>query len=176
MVKKGSLNLSINAIVVLILAVTMLGLGLMFMQKMMGKSMGQLSDVADSIKDQMIEKIRTSNQKLAFDSNDFSIKRSQEKEYYYGILNQLDEQKTFNIEFGCDQAMESSADVTSVNFDYIASTIPLEQNAVDVQKVIFKIDPQAVPTTYRCFVNVKEEGAEADASPYAQKYFFVTVE
>jgi hypothetical protein len=176
MLKKGSLNLSINAIVVLILAVTMLGLGLMFMQNMMGQSMGQLSDVADSIKDQMIEKIRSSNEKLAFDTNDFEIKRSQEKEYYYGVLNQLDEQKSFNIEFACDQAMDTTADVTSVKFDYITSTIPLEQNAVDVQKVIFKIDPQAKPTTYRCYVDITEEGAGTDDSSYAQKYFFVTVE
>ena len=37
MSKKGSLNLSINAIVVLILAITMLGLGLGFMKTMFGK-------------------------------------------------------------------------------------------------------------------------------------------
>ena len=42
--KKGSLNLSVNAIVILILAITMLGLGLGFVKGMFGKVSGQLEE------------------------------------------------------------------------------------------------------------------------------------
>ena len=44
--KKGSLSLSINAIVVLILAITMLGLALSFIRTMFGKVSGQVEAVA----------------------------------------------------------------------------------------------------------------------------------
>ena len=46
--KKGSLNLSVNAIVVLILAITMLGLGLGFMKGMFGKVSGKIDAAIDS--------------------------------------------------------------------------------------------------------------------------------
>ena len=46
MVKKGSLSLSINAIVVLILAITMLGLALTFIRTMFGKTAGQVEALA----------------------------------------------------------------------------------------------------------------------------------
>ena len=202
MFKKGSLSLSINAIVVLILAVTMLGLGLLFMQNMMGGAMGQLSDVSDSVKDQMIERIRSSNEKLAFDSNDFAVRRSGNQEYYYGILNQLDSQKSFDIYFACDNAMGENLDIAQINrfvrFEYIPMTIPLPRNEIDVQKVIIRVDPQAVPTTYRCAIFVGDstgsppsptittrtpESAQENLDTltaegvniYAQRYFFVTV-
>ncbi len=203
MFKKGSLSLSINAIVVLILAVTMLGLGLLFMNNMMGSSMDQLSSVADSIKDQMIERIRSGNEKLVFDSNDFEVKRSGQEEYYYGVLNQLQQQESFHIYFGCDDAMsdeemEKSTINEYVDFDYIPRTIPLGKNEIDVQKVLIRVSPQAKATTYRCAIFIGDDESpvsEVSRSPenagdnfesltaedaqgtiYAERYFFVSVD
>ena len=202
MFKKGSLSLSINAIVVLILAVTMLGLGLLFMQNMMGGAMGQLGDVADTVRDQMIEQIRSSGERLSFSANDFFLDRSGSTEFYYGILNQEQEQETFHLYFGCDTMMgETNPDMAQINqfvsFDYFPMTTPLDRNAVDVQKVIVRVSPQARTTTYRCAVFVGTEdsvvaGVQREASSagnnfetltdnlntaqiYARRYFFVSV-
>ena len=43
--KKGALELSINAIVILIIAITMLGLGLGFVRGMFGKASGQFEEL-----------------------------------------------------------------------------------------------------------------------------------
>ena len=202
MFKKGSLSLSINAIVVLILAVTMLGLGLLFMQNMMGGAMGQLGDVADTVRDQMIEQIRSSGERLSFSANDFFIQRSGTQEFYYGILNQEQDQETFHLYFGCDTMMgETDPNLEKINefvtFDYFPMTTPLDRNAVDVQKVIVRVSPQATTTTYRCAVFVGTGAsvvAGVDRTPgdaeenfedltdkdntadiYARRYFFVSV-
>lgn len=46
--KKGDLSLSVNAIVILVLAITMLGLGLSFIRTMFGKTTGKLGSVIES--------------------------------------------------------------------------------------------------------------------------------
>ncbi|MFW6230548.1 MAG: hypothetical protein ACOC32_00835 [Nanoarchaeota archaeon] len=174
MSQKASLNLSINAIVVLILAVTMLGLGLMFMKNMMGNAMGQLSDVSSDIKDQMIERIRESNAKLTFDKNDFSIKQSESQDYYFGVLNVEDAEgggATFSIETGCGATM-GGGESSGITIDTIGSTIPLEKNEIDVQKMAINVESGTDQTSHRCFVRILKE----DGSVYAEKYFYITVQ
>ena len=162
MFKRGSLNLSINAIVVLILAVTMLGLGLMFMQNMMGGAMDELDSVSGAIEDQMIERIRSSNRRLEFSTHTFRVDRAGSETYYYGILNQLDVDTEFNIEFHCQSAMGDSDPANDITFDFIPSTVYLSQNEIDVQTVIINADPQAENTNYRCgiFIDAAEDSSE----------------
>ena len=199
MVKKASLNLSINAIVVLILAVTMLGLGLMFMKNMFGKSIKQLEDVSNDIKDQTIQRVKESNQKVAFLKEDVEIKRSETKEMYFGVLNELSEAQSFLIRAGCYKVMSTNpdgtpGDPTGVKFECMDSTIPLEKNEVAVNKLVIKAEPNALQSTYQCYIFVDPEiteltapstdptseggsycGSEGVKGSYYRKYFFVTV-
>ena len=52
--KKGALNLSINAIVILILAITMLGLGLAFMRNIFGSATKEFEEVSLIVKKSFI--------------------------------------------------------------------------------------------------------------------------
>ena len=61
MKKKASLNLSINAIVVLILAITMLGLGLTFMRNIFGGAAKEFTKVSGEVEKQMIEQAANMN-------------------------------------------------------------------------------------------------------------------
>ena len=163
MFKRGSLNLSINAIVVLILAVTMLGLGLMFMQNMMGGAMDELDAVSGAVEEQMIERIRESNRRLEFSASNFDVQRAGSETFYYGVLNQLDVNTEFNLEFHCQSAMGDGADpADDISFDFIPSTVFLTQNEVDVQTLVINADPQAESTTYRCgvFIDAAEDSSD----------------
>ncbi len=159
MFKKGSLNLSINAIVVLILAVTMLGLGLMFMQNMMGGAMGELDEVSGTVQEQMIDQIRDSNERLAFRTTNINVDRASDVDNYYGVMNQLEDVTAFDIFFGCDHA-QGGGSVSHVTFDYIEMTTPIGTNNVDVQRVRVNADPQASTTSYRCAVFIESEHDE----------------
>jgi type II secretory pathway pseudopilin PulG len=59
--KLASLHLSINAIVILILAITMLGLGLGFMRNIFGKATEEFTRVGGTVQKQMIDQMRESN-------------------------------------------------------------------------------------------------------------------
>ncbi|PIO06941.1 hypothetical protein COT47_02130, partial [Candidatus Woesearchaeota archaeon CG08_land_8_20_14_0_20_43_7] len=85
--RKGSLNLSINAIVVLILAITMLGLGLGFMKKMFGATTDQFTDVADQMKEQLMDDLKGSSERLALNKVDMNVKKGTDKEIYFAIRN-----------------------------------------------------------------------------------------
>ena len=169
MFKKGSLNLSINAIVVLILAVTMLGLGLMFMQNMMGGAMGELAEVSGTVQEQMIDQIRQSNERLTFRTTNINVDRASNVDNYYGVMNQLEGTTAFEIFFGCDRA-QGSGSVSHITFDYIDVTIPIQTNDVDVQRVRVNADPQASTTSYRCAVFVAPEDNAGDLVSARESY------
>lgn len=64
--KKAALELSITAIVVLIIAVTVLGLGIGFIKKQFGAGTELFTREYSNIKDQMKEQIRTGGELLVF--------------------------------------------------------------------------------------------------------------
>jgi len=64
--KKAALELSITAIVVLIIAITVLGLGIGFIKKQFGASTSILDKELSNIKEQMKEQVRTGGELLVF--------------------------------------------------------------------------------------------------------------
>jgi len=171
--KRGSLNLSINAIVILILAITMLGLGLGFMKNTFSKTTSQFDDVSEDMKSTMIEDLKSSNERLVFNKYDIEIKKGKEKEVYYAINNDNAALTTFQISFSCSTAIASGACTDegvceSVTFQSFGSKA-IGGNDVAVMKVIIGALSTATPTTYSCKANLDASGT------YASKEFFVTV-
>ena len=81
--KKGSLELSINAIVILILAITMLGLGLAFMKGIFGKATAEFSEVTGTVKKQMIDQMKESGKIVDISSPRVEIKAGGDKKQVY---------------------------------------------------------------------------------------------
>jgi len=102
--KKGSLELSVNAIVVLILAITMLGLGLGFMKGMFGK-VSQNVDTA--IGQNQLANPPTVNNPFTLSSNQISLARGAAQTIILAYYNEGNGDVDFAPEYGC-----SSADVT----------------------------------------------------------------
>ena len=169
MFKKGSLSLSINAIVVLILAVTMLGLGLMFMQNMMGGAMGQLGDVSREVENQMRDRLQEGGREIEIRTQNIEVAPASTQTEFLAIRNTRDNDLSFNMEFHCGQTMEN-ADLTDVGFSFFSSTF-LEQGESIV--LDFKISPnsRAVMTTYECAIFVDlAEGSSAELTQAVGHY------
>ncbi len=97
MTKKASLNLSINAIVVLILAITMLGLGLGFMKTMFGQAVGEFENVAGEMKNRIVDELESSDERLTFNNIEIDLKRGGSKDVFFGLKNDEGNEKTFTI-------------------------------------------------------------------------------
>jgi hypothetical protein len=105
--KKGALQLSINAIVVLILAITILGLGLGFIRTQFSSLTKQVGEISEEIEGQIIEKIKESGDLLVFNRNKISAKVGKTEEFYMGIKNTDTDPACFQTAIKCVRALKS---------------------------------------------------------------------
>jgi len=84
--KKGSLNMAIEVIVVIVIALTVLGLGLTFVKQILGDTTDTATKVQDQIKEQILEDMRTSGKKLSV-SREVRLERGDETAENIGIVN-----------------------------------------------------------------------------------------
>jgi type II secretory pathway pseudopilin PulG len=103
--KRGSLSLSINAIVVLILAITMLGLGLSFMRNIFGSAAEEFEDVGGTIKKQMIDQMKEGKRPVDLSRPKVSLKAGGSTQVYIAFKNDGNDEKEFEI----DLASKSSS-------------------------------------------------------------------
>ena len=171
--RKGSLNISVEAIVILILAITMLGLGLTFMKNLFGQTTSQLGDIAQDIKNQKIKDLQNSDERLNFDSEDLKVEKGESKEVYFAIKNDDDslQDTEFSINFRCTDQIKEDASFEDITFEFFKVTKKLALNEIQVMKVIAGAKPKAKSTTYSCNVDIKDHSD----NDYAHKDFFVTV-
>jgi hypothetical protein len=102
--KKGALQLSINAIVVLILAITVLGLALTFITNMFAKTTDQLGEMDKQRSTQLINGLLDSNKKLTFEDPVLNVKSGTQTDFYFAISNTASASRAFYIQFKCDTA------------------------------------------------------------------------
>jgi len=201
MKKKAAFTVSIQAIVVLILAITILGLGLTFIRNMFGKTTSQLEEVSESIEEQVIQEIRESGDRLAFLKTQTEIKKAGTKEMYFGLRNDLIEAKSFEIDgegeidtstdvgawdgsgsvITCYDAIDETAedgvtgipdnDDNHIEFDTFDSRY-IEKDAIEVLTLKISASSTSVKTTYACVIVIADPD---DDSQYARKDFYVKV-
>lgn len=95
--KKASLTLSINAIVILILAITMLGLGLAFMRNIFGKATGEFNEISGEIQRQVVEQMKESDKIIDLSGSVYDIEPGEKKMAYIGFRNDGEDTKKFII-------------------------------------------------------------------------------
>jgi len=93
---KRGLELSINFIVMLILAITVLGFGIYFLSKL-GLTANEFRDDADARTKQEIERLLSDGAKVGIPFTQQEIGRKEVAYFRIGVLNVLGSEKTFTI-------------------------------------------------------------------------------
>ncbi|MDK2907940.1 MAG: hypothetical protein PWQ87_398 [Candidatus Woesearchaeota archaeon] len=165
--KKAAIEMSINTIVVLVLALAMLGVGLFVIQRV--REGAEALDVTEEVKSQMYDKLESSGAKLVLDKKEITMKTTDREEYYYAIKNVFGEQETFSVDIDCEYCIKDGCDPDDINFYYIEE-VNLNPNENIVHP--FTIDPSgASPDFYSCKVNVTSNG-----QAYALERFNLRIE
>lgn len=203
--KKAALELSINAIVVLILAITILGLGLGFIKKQFSGLGEQFESVSAEMKGEIIEKIRSSGELLVFNMVEIDAQIGKPTVLYVGIKNTGAETTCFKTYIECMSALKGDCSVAnpgqkmSVGGASLAGEVPtagdnwfemfeevdIEGNDVGVYPITLQIPGKVRPDTYLLKFEVfKAESGECGGSPlwpndvetpYQSKQFYVNV-
>lgn len=178
MKKKGSLNLSIEAIVIIVIAFVVLGLGLGFVRNQFGSIQQTSSSVQEQIRQQILDDLRTGNKKLSFPATTLNIDKGSSQDIAIGVKNvKASGDLNFNIEVSVLQKQGAAADVdvsSQVEFFYLPG--PFKLKVTDAEAYNIKIIGSGDKGTYLVSLKIVDTSAPEDQdNTYAEKSFFVNI-
>ena len=178
--KKASLQLSINAIVILILAITILGLGLGFIKKQFGSVTKQFSAVSEQITEEMKQRVKESGELLAMSKTDFTLQRGKTEEFYVGIRNSDNTADLcYKLDWACIGEMgEDTCSITDADtwFSTLNKKI-VTAGETDVLKAIIDVPGSVGASTYliELALTYASDCTATTWSDYSSKEFYVTL-
>jgi hypothetical protein len=181
--KRASLEISIQAIVIVVLAMTLLGLGLTFVKKMFG-NIGSVSEgTFAKIQEQLQQDLVNSNDKLVFSQTKVNMERGGEKLFGWGIKNIGSSRLDYYAEFTAVKCPQDCPTVDELNEQWFTFKYnPAGQNAgllytveaasPDFIDVNLNLPKSVPPGLYLLDLSVYDD---YDDSKYASTDIFVTV-
>ena len=187
---KASLEISIQAIVIVVLAMTLLGLGLGFIKGLFKDIGGTTTAVSAQIKEQIEGSLRRSDEKISFPSSQIAMNRGDSQVLGVGIKNQYGSALSYKLGFTILSVPDNHgtraavpADQTEVEgwFQFGKGiTYVLNPVEIDVRNIKLDLPKGATPGSYFMTFDVSEcydSGAgviKCDRS-YAKKDIFIVV-
>ncbi len=176
--KRASLEISIQAIVIVVLAMTLLGLGLGFIRGMFKNIQGTTEDVTDTVKQRILDDLITGDKKVSFPKTEVVIDKGGSQILTVGVRNKKNEPLDYKIKFipisGPDGAPFSID--TPTWFQYATTqTYTLSPADSDVRNIRLSV-PTTVPSgSYFLTFEITDDLLPPGENVYAQKDFFIVV-
>jgi hypothetical protein len=182
--KKGSLNLSIEAIVIVVIAFTVLGLGLGFVKTQIGDIGKTSSSIQEQISQQILDDLRTGNKKLSFPATKLTLSTSEESVQAIGVKNTEDSPVDIIINFDVKSGdkFESFTSQEALSFkngpisvkskiDWDDSSQPLKPGESRVFPVTITAPDKTGNYLYK--ITLKKLTAEGEESEFDSRTFFI---
>ena len=138
--KRGSLELSIQAIVIVVIAFVVLGLGLGFVRTQFKDISSTSTQIQSEISQQILDELRTGNKKLSFPATQLSLETNSESVQAIGIKNTKDTKIDLKLSF---QVKSSNG------FQPFVSETPLTFTSSTAQEVNSKIVWDDTPQPFK---------------------------
>ena len=196
--KKGSLSLSINAIVVLIMAIAMLGVGIFFISNVLDDGLGTLGSIPDSVRASIEDMMRQTGAKLYVDGlrdNTLNIPLRGDGSVTVATNNQREGVGYYAIQIEALRSWDSDGqDTTGLGIGYQGLTIRniddidadadaelVEIGGYGMQTINFNAGNNRGRTLYRVTIWVADEPdtgsvSHSDFEVYSQQTFYVRVQ
>ncbi len=175
--KKGSLDISIQAIIIVVLGMTLLGLGLGFVRSQFEKITSIGTEVQDQVREQIIGQLRTTGEQISF-PREVNLNRGKTKVLTLGVQNVGSRELFFKLDLSFDE-VNSDQGFDAFDLRYPRQCLSL----LPADAVVYGIDVQAprTPGTFALKADVQRFTDEQCATPdptqprYATKLSFVRV-
>jgi len=178
--KRASLELSIRMIVIVILAMTLLGLGLGFIRNTFGDIRELSGDVTEQIKQQIMDDLITNDKKISFTKTEVNINKGGSEILTVGIRNKEDETLNFKMILTA-QSGPDDANLNDIEnwFQYRKDMQKLSSSEADVRSMRISVPKDAKTGSYFLtfdIVDVKDTpNNDNDDEVYATKDLFIVV-
>lgn len=141
--KRASLELSIQAIVIVVIAFVVLGLGLGFVRGQFQTMEETSSGVQEQIKQQILDDLRTSNKKLSFPASEMKMSAGDlSSAQGIGIKNTKDSQLDFLVGF---EVKTDSGMQQFLSFEELSANQPGADGAAFEATISWDDTPQTLP-------------------------------
>ena len=111
--KRGGLDLSIQTVVIVVLSLTLLGLGIAFIRNMFDDVTVTQERINDQIRDQILQDLAVGNQKMLFPHLDLSLAPNKIAYLQVGIKNMEDKSNEFKVSIKRSISSEQFTDIVS---------------------------------------------------------------
>ncbi len=179
MKKRGSLNLSIEAIVIIVIAFVVLGLGLGFVREQFKDIGGTTKTIQEQIRQQIIDDLRTGNKKLSFPATKLDLGTNEETVQAIGIKNTEDRKVEvligFNVKVGEEfKAFESQSELSfTVSDNTVRARIDWDNSPQSLKPGETRIIPVTITSPdktgnylYKIVLTDKETGEDFDSRTF----------
>lgn len=183
MTRKGSLNLSIQAIVIVVIAFVVLGLGLGFVRSQFGEIQKTSTAVQEQISQQILDDLRTGNKPLSFPASKLVLETGEESVQAIGIKNTGDSLRNMLIQFEVKTAdtpgiFESAQtlDFTSTSGDSVTADILWDDEVQTLKAGETRVIPVTITAPDKIgnyLFKVKVVNSDDPTEEYATKTFFI---
>jgi hypothetical protein len=186
--KRASLEISIQAIIIIVLAMTFVGLGLGFVKGLFKNITETTGSVQEQVKQQILEDLRTGDKKLSFPTAEVIIEKQASKVLAVGVKNTESAELEFNIIINkINDGDGSRAEVAGTDGTFIYSEGDQKLGINDARVYPIRYTAPDTAKTLIFEVNVCKTSGVADGGcgtvgtrtaigpTYDSKTFFVTV-
>lgn len=173
MKKKGSLNLSIEAIVIVVIAFVVLGLGLGFVRNQFKDIGSTTTSIQEQIKQQVLDDLRTGDKKLSFPASEITISKKESSVNAIGIKNVKQGNLKYKFELTQTGGSKIFGDDIQDNFLYsqdVEELPPTESRIIPI-----RITSETTSGTGQFKVTIKDVTEGEPGVVYDSKTFFITI-
>ncbi|MBI2657716.1 hypothetical protein HYX08_03400 [Candidatus Woesearchaeota archaeon] len=176
--KKASLEISIQAIVIVVLAMTLLGLGLGFIRGMFKNIGSTTEDVTEQVRQRILDDLITGDKKISFPKTDITIDKGGSSVLTVGIRNKKDTPLHYKMRFnpisGPDGAPFS---IDNPSWFQFAESQVYTLSAADseTRNIRLSIPTRVASGSYFLTFDVTDDDLPPPNNVYAQKDFFIVV-
>lgn len=189
--KKGSISISINMIVYIVVGLVMLGAILGLGQSIISDAQDATGSVSEIVKSQILDDLQRGNKRLSFPQNDVEVGLNEVANMAIGIKNTESAPKLFGIELiaiahdgtPCDvinrQKVEcdnGEGEVGFGKFQFSPAARPLSAGQSDVIPIKYFAQGTQQDTFSFELIVFSQAETETESSEYARKSFFITVQ
>ena len=179
--RKASLEISIQAIVIIVLAMTLLGLGLGFIRGLFKNISSTTEDVTEQVRQRVLDDLITGDKKISFPKTEVTVNRGDSTLLTVGVRNKESRDLFYKINFCAVSGPDSTGAIGSFGTcdalqDWFQFDSGKEYKLTPSDSSIrnIRISPPPGVATGSYFFTF-EVINNADSTPYDQKDFFIVV-
>mgnify|MGYP001617686098 CR=1 FL=1 len=131
--KRASLEISIQAIVIVVLAMTILGLGLGFVRGLFKNITSTTEDVTEQVRQKILDDLITGDKRISFPKTEVSIERGGSTILSIGVRNKNNQELKYKLKFCAVSAPDATG--TSIIPPMIAISLRLGSSMIPLRSI-----------------------------------------